>query len=69
MTGKYQEVVEPERLVFTRAALDAEGKPWSEVLSTVTYAEQDGKTKQILLSRVSKRTAQAGLYLAGMEAG
>ncbi len=69
MTGVYQEVVEPERLVFTSAALDADGNPMFEVLTTVTFAEQGGKTKQILRARVIKSTAEAAPYLKGMEAG
>ena len=69
MTGVYREVVEPERLVFTSAALDEKGHPLFEVLTTVTFAEQGGKTKQILRARVIKSTAQAAPYLAGMEAG
>jgi uncharacterized protein YndB with AHSA1/START domain len=40
-----------------------------ELLTTVTFAEENGKTKQILRARVMKRTAQAAPYLAGMEAG
>ena len=35
----------------------------------MTFAEESGKTKQILRARVIKRTAQAAPYLAGMEAG
>ena len=69
MTGVYQEVVEPERLVFTSAALDDKGNPMFEVLTTVTFAEQGGKTKQILRARVIKTTAQAAPYIAGMEQG
>ena len=69
MTGIYQEVVRPERLVFTSGALDADGNPLFEVLTTVTFTEESGKTKQILKARVIKRTAQAAPYLAGMEAG
>ena len=69
MTGVYQKVVPPERLVFTSAALDANGNPMFEVLTTVTFAEESGKTKQILRAHVIKRTAQAAPYLAGMEAG
>ncbi len=69
MTGVYQEVVQPERLVFTIAVLDANDNPMFEVLTTVTFAKQSGKTKQILRARVIKRTAQAAPYLAGMEAG
>jgi uncharacterized protein YndB with AHSA1/START domain len=40
-----------------------------ELLTTFTFAEENGKTKQILRARVIKRTAQAAPYLAGMEAG
>lgn len=69
MTGVYQEVVEPERIVFTSAALDADGNPMFEVLTTVTFAEQGGKTKQIMRARVIKTTAQAAPYIAGMEQG
>jgi len=39
------------------------------VLTTVTFAEQGGKTKQILHAPVIKMTAQAAPYLKGMEAG
>ena len=69
MTGVYQEVVEPERIVFTSAALDVAGNPMFELLTTVTFAEEGGKTKQILRTRVIKSTAEAAPYLAGMEAG
>ena len=69
MTGVYQEIVEPVRLVFTSAALAADGNPMFEVLTTVAFAEQNGKTKQTMRARVIKTTAQAAQYLAGMEAG
>ena len=69
MTGVYNEVVEPERLVFTSAALDADGNPMFEVLTTVTFAEQGGKTKQTMRARVIKSTAEAAPYIKGMEAG
>jgi uncharacterized protein YndB with AHSA1/START domain len=69
MTGVYKEIVEPERIVFTSAALDEAGHPMFELLTTVTFAEQGGKTKQILRACVIMRTAKAAPYLAGMEAG
>lgn len=69
MTGVYQEVVEPERLVFASAALDAEGNPLFEVLTTVTFVQQGKKTKQTMRAHVIRKTAQAAPYLAGMEAG
>jgi len=40
-------------------ALDLDGNPMFEVLNTVTFAEEGGKTKQILRTHVIKKTAQA----------
>jgi uncharacterized protein YndB with AHSA1/START domain len=48
LQGVYREIVEPERLVFTYAWEDAEGKPGHETLVTVTFAELGGKTKLTL---------------------
>jgi uncharacterized protein YndB with AHSA1/START domain len=42
--GVFREVEEPERIVFT-FAWDAEDERGLETLVTVTFAEQDGKTK------------------------
>ena len=44
MSGIYREVLAPERLVFT-FAWEEDGKRGLETLVTVTFAEQDGKTK------------------------
>ena len=43
--GVFREIVEPERLVFTHAWEDQEGRPGHETLVTVTFVEHDGKTK------------------------
>lgn len=69
MTGVYREILEPERLVFTSAALDEKGHPLLELLHTVAFTEQGGKTTLTLLARVVKTTAEAAPYLEGMEAG
>ena len=69
MTGVYQEIIEPERLVFTASALDAEGHPLFEVLTTVTFAEQGGKTTLTLHARVVTATAAAAPHIDGMEEG
>ena len=69
MTGVYREVVEPERLAFTSAALDGGGRPLFEVLNTVTFAEHGGRTTQTSTARVVKTSAGAAQYLEGMEAG
>ena len=44
LQGVYREVVAPERLVFTHTWLDAERKPTTETLVTITFAERGGKT-------------------------
>ncbi|MFL5266209.1 MAG: SRPBCC domain-containing protein, partial [Stellaceae bacterium] len=46
--GVYREVAEPERLVFTFAWEDAEGKPGHETVVTVTFAEHGAKTRLTL---------------------
>ena len=69
MSGVFQEIAEPERLVFTSAALDGEGKTIMEGSNTVTFTEQDGKTTVTLRVRIVKSTPQATRHLEGMEAG
>ena len=46
--GVYREIVEPERVVFTFAWEDAEGNPGHELLTTVTFADENGKTRLTL---------------------
>lgn len=67
MMGVYREIVEPDRLVFTSAALDEKGNPLFEVLTTVTFAEHSGKTKLTLRASVAKATPAAAPHLKGME--
>ena len=69
MRGVFRELVEPERIVFTSAALDGDGKPLFEIENTVTLEKQGTKTKQTLRARVLSRTAGAAPYLAGMDIG
>lgn len=45
MTGLYKEVVAPERLVFSFAWEDENGKPGHETMVSLTFAEAGGKTK------------------------
>ena len=65
MRGVYREIVEPERLVFTFAWEDEDGKPGHETLVTVSFAEQGGKTRltfqqAVFESRGRSRRAQGG---------
>jgi uncharacterized protein YndB with AHSA1/START domain len=46
--GVYQEVVKPERLVFTYAFEDDRGRPLHQTVVTVSFADEGGKTKLTL---------------------
>ena len=69
MRGVFREIVEPGRLVFTAAAEDENGNPLLEVLTTVTFAEQDGKTKLNVHARAVGLAVAAARMLEGMQAG
>jgi uncharacterized protein YndB with AHSA1/START domain len=69
MTGVFQEIVEPERLVFVSSALDEAGNSMFDVLNTILFAENRGKTTLTMQARVITATAQAPQYLQGMEVG
>ena len=69
MKGVFREVVEPERLVFTNVAVDAQGNHLLEGLTTVTFAEQGGKTKLTVRTNAAGLVAEAAQMLAGMEEG
>jgi uncharacterized protein YndB with AHSA1/START domain len=69
ITGVFREVVPPERLVFTTTPLSKDDKPLFETLTTVTFAEEQGKTRLTVHVVVTWSTPQAAPALAGMEEG
>jgi len=69
MTGVYHEIVEPERLVFTASALDSNGEPMFEQLTTVTFEAHGGKTKLTLHASFANIRPEAAPHLAGAEMG
>jgi len=69
MNGVFQEVVSPERLVFTTIAVDAAGKHLLEGVTQVTFTQQGGKTKLTVHTRAAAMVDHAAEYLKGMEAG
>jgi len=69
MTGIFREVVEPKRLVFSCTPIDEKGQPIFEVVNTVTFAEQDGRTTVTMHAHVTTETLAAAPYLEGMEPG
>jgi uncharacterized protein YndB with AHSA1/START domain len=69
MRGEFREVVEPERLVFFSYAEDRDGTVHLESLTTVTFADQDGKTLLTVHANAVGFTPQAPMMLGGMELG
>jgi len=69
MQGIFREIVPPSRLVFTNIALDKDGHHIIEGLTTVTFADDGGKTKLTLHTSGVAMVDYAAAYLQGMEAG
>jgi uncharacterized protein YndB with AHSA1/START domain len=69
MKGEIREIVPPERLVFTNIAVDEAGNHLLEGLTTVTFADEGGKTKLTLHTRAGAVAEKAIMYLQGMEMG
>jgi uncharacterized protein YndB with AHSA1/START domain len=69
--GVYREIVEPERLVFTYATEDAEGRSGHETLVTVTFADLGGKTRltlhQVAFESVAARDSHRGGWTSCFE--
>jgi len=59
LRGVYQEVVKPERLVFTYAFEDDAGRPFHQTVVTVSFTDDRGRTKltlhQAIFETVSAR--------------
>lgn len=70
MKGTFEEVVEPERLVFTSTALENEaGEPGLVAHNTMTFTEEGGGTRLVIRAVVTHVTPEAMAALEGMEAG
>jgi uncharacterized protein YndB with AHSA1/START domain len=69
MTGEFREVDAPRRLVFSDAALDADGNVLLEGFTIVTFEDEGGKTKLTIESIAKAIVPQAADMLQGMENG
>lgn len=67
--GVYREIVDREKLVFTNIATDKDGQPILDGLTSVTFADEGGKTKLTLRTRATAVVGYAAEYLKGMEMG
>ncbi len=70
MTGVFNEIVEPDWIVYTSGAImDDTGSPQLETLTTVSFADENDKTKMTVHIVVTKALPQADFALAGMAEG
>lgn len=70
MSGTFQEILPPEWLVFLATALDPDGEPVLESLTTVTFARHSGnRTLLTVRTRATGLNPVAAQYLAGMQEG
>ncbi len=69
MKGTFREVIAPSSIVFTSIAVDKNGRHLLEGNTTVTFAEEDGKTRLALHSRAVGLVEEAVGMLEGMQAG
>ncbi len=69
MTGEFLEIAAPSRLVFMAVPRDHAGKALAEARTTVTLAEESGKTRLTVKAYAKGLAPIARLMLAGMEAG
>jgi uncharacterized protein YndB with AHSA1/START domain len=69
MAATFDEIVAPERIVFTGGAQDANGALLFNIRTTVTLTEQDGKTLVTLDARVLTAGPDAAASLAGARQG
>ena len=68
MTGTFEEVVEPQKLVFAANAIMG-GKPILETLTTVVFAEEKNKTSLTVSIEILMALQEAEGPIQGMETG
>ena len=69
MTGVFEEVIKPERLVFVTRPLNNAGNIMFEIRNTAVFSAVGDQTLLTLDAQVIATTPEAPQYLAGMEAG
>ncbi len=69
MEGVFTEVTEPEKLVFTNAALNAEGNHVLDGVTTVTFEEADGQTMLTVHTGAKGTAPGVEQMLGGMQQG
>ena len=69
LTGTYQVVDEPSKLVMTNSPLDADGKPLFEIRHSIFLTEENNQTTLDITSEVLSAGPMADQFLSGMKPG
>src|SRR5205814_2005344 len=69
MSGVFQEIVGPERLVFVSSAFEDEAGAGIEAINTITFEEHRGKTKLTLNVVLTKLNPKLQFAVDGMHDG
>jgi uncharacterized protein YndB with AHSA1/START domain len=69
MSGEYEQIAPPERLVFLTSALDEQGEPIFVNRNTVVFREVKGGTEISIHTVVIEAKPHAMQYLKGMREG
>jgi uncharacterized protein YndB with AHSA1/START domain len=69
MKGIFKEVKQPERLVFVNQAVDEDDNILIDCLTTVTFEEDNGKTKMTMKTTAKAVSPLAPKMIEGMETG
>jgi uncharacterized protein YndB with AHSA1/START domain len=69
LKGVFSEVTPPEKLVFSNNALDADGNVMLSGTTSVTFEEENGKTKMTVRTNAEGTAPNTDMMLAGMEQG
>jgi uncharacterized protein YndB with AHSA1/START domain len=69
MTGTFDEVAEPECLIFRAVPVDDKGEALLESLTTVTFHDLGGKTKVIVHASAAPLQPIGAEMLKGMDLG
>ena len=65
LQGTYWEIIAPERILFTHAWEDEEGKPGHETQVIVRFLAEDGKTRQVFRQAGFESAADRASHEAG----
>ncbi len=69
LDARYSEVTVPERLAFEGTALDSDGRPALRTWTSISFVEEEGRTRVTVRARAEGLTPESKFMIGGMGAG